>query len=73
MADSLEEAIRKKLGIRKSDDERSSSSDDEDIERSAVLTWDFGSDFKCVAGNDCTYGDPLDQPKGISLSLSRSV
>ena len=75
MADALEADVQKKLHLKPKksaadDDEgkaTSSSSSDEDVERvMAILSNEFGSDFKCTAGpSDCHYRDPLSQPPGI--------
>ena len=79
MADALEADVQKKLHLKPkktTDDEgkassSSSSSSDEDVERvMAILTNEFGSDFKCTAGpSDCHYGDPLSQPSGIWYNI----
>lgn len=68
----LEDDMRKILHMNvstKKDEKsaKSSSSDsDEDVERvTAILSYEFSDDFKCVAGNHCRYEDPKSHPKGI--------
>ncbi len=57
-----------KLHIGKKKGSSSSSSSEDDVEKgSAILSTDFGSNFRCSAGKECTYGDPSKHPAGETI------
>lgn len=56
------------IGKKNGSSSSSSSSDDEVEKVMAILSTDFGSNFRCSAGKECTYGDPFKHPAGKTQS-----
>ncbi len=74
----LEEDIQKKLHMKRSDtaksSDSSSSDSDEDVDMvMAILTPEFGDDFRCTAESNCRYEDPKSHPKGTFTTSETSA
>ena len=62
----LVDAIKTKLHLKKKEDGSSSSSSEDELKEhlAAILSSDFGADFKCAAAADCAHGDVHSTPQG---------